>query len=110
MEPKRIARIIGDRWVVVLTGALVGLVGALVFLGLAPSKTTLWQATAALRFDPAEGQTAQALAQELTSARDFAVSVAEETLSQDPTSQISVDLANSKLLFISQGSSELVAR
>jgi len=106
LEPKRIAKIIGDRWVVVLTGALVGLIGALVFLALAPSKTTVWQATAALRFDPAEGQTAQALAQELTSARDFAVSVAEETLAQDPTSQISVDLANSKLLFVSQANSE----
>jgi Mrp family chromosome partitioning ATPase len=106
VEAKRIVKIIGDRWVVVLTGAIVGLIGALAFLAFASPRTTVWEATAALRFDPAEGQTAQALAQELTSAHDFAMSVAEETLAKDPTSQISVDLANFKLLFVSQASTE----
>lgn len=110
METKRIVRIIGDRWGVILVGAIIGLIGALAFNAFTPTKNAVWEATASLRFDPAEGQTGQALAEELSSARDFALFVAEDILAQDPTGQITIDLVNSKLLFISQGATEQEAR
>jgi Mrp family chromosome partitioning ATPase len=110
VEPKRIIRVIGDRWGVVLIGAVIGLLGAVAFLTFASTGTAVWESTAALRFDPAEGQTGQALAEEVSAAREFAVFVASDLLQQDPTSQISIDLAESKLLFISQGATEEEAR
>lgn len=110
MDLRRLTRIISDRWPVFLIGGVVGLLGAILFLTVAaPSGDSSYEATATLRFEPAEGQSIPDLAETLRSAREFAVIAAQEQLSADPTAQITVDLAEAKLNFTSRGTTETEA-
>jgi len=109
MDIQRLARIIRDRWGVVLTGALLGLGGAFLFLTFASSGEAVHEATAPLRFPPAEGVTPQAAAEELGFIHDFALTVVAEALVEDPTSRVDIDVAENQLLFVSQGPTEEAA-
>ncbi len=107
MEINRLTRLIGDRWGVVLIGATVGLLGALIFASLTPSDAeSLYEATAPMRFDPGEGETIPDLADDVREARDFALIAADPLLSSDPTSRITLNLAEARLFFITQGVTE----
>lgn len=110
MDTRRIGRLIRGRWGVVAIGGLLGLVGAFVFLAVADrGAVSLFEATAPMRFDPAEGQTVQDLAPDIRDARDFALIAAADLLAEDSTSQIALDLAEAGLLFIAQDDSEALA-
>lgn len=107
MDLRRLTRIVSDRWPVFLIGGVVGLLGAILFLTVAaPSGDSSYEATATLRLEPAEGQSIPDLAETLRTARDFAVIAAEDQLNADPTAQITVDLAEAKLIFTSRGATE----
>ena len=110
MDLKRLTRVISDRWVIVLIGALVGLGGAMLWVAIAPSAETIYVATAAVRFEPAEGQTPQQVADELNAQRNFAAQLGQDILASDPTAQISIDLSAAELQFIRQGASDAEAR
>ena len=109
MDFQRLSRIVRDRWGVVLTGAVLGLGGALLFVVFASSGESVFQASAPLRFPLAEGQTPQAAAEELVAVHEFALQVAEPMLLADPRLEIRPDLAENRLIFIGQGSTEQAA-
>ena len=110
MDLKRLTRVISDRWVIVLIGGLVGLGGAMLWVALAPSGETVHEATAAVRFEAGEGQTAQQVADALNAQRGLALQLAQEILGSDPTAQIRIDLGASELQFTRQGTSAIEAR
>ena len=110
MDLRRLTRVIAAQWGVVLIGALIGLIGALLFLTLGDqSIESVFEATAPMRFDPAEGQTIPELAHDVAEARDFALIAGEALLRSEPTSRITLNLAEAKLFFIGQGSTETEA-
>ena len=109
MDLKRLTRVISDRWGVVLIGALIGLGGALLWLAFGSTGETVFQATAAIRFDPAEGQTTQQVADELNIQRDLATQLGEDILEDDPTAQIAIDLGTQQLQFTRQGATQAEA-
>lgn len=110
MDWQRLIRVIKDRWVVVLIGAFIGLAGALVFLNIADQEIeSVFEATAPMRFDPAEGETIPDLAEAVREAREFALIAAEDLLRNDPGSRVTLNLAEAKLFFISLESTEAEA-
>lgn len=103
MDFQRLTRVLRARWGVILTGALLGLGGAFLFLTLGGTGEAVYEATAPLRFPPAEGVTPQAAAEELGVIYDFATTVIDDKVKEDPTSGVEMDLVENRLLFISQG-------
>lgn len=104
MDLQRLTRVIRARWAVILTGALLGLGGAFLFITFASTGEAVYEATAPLRFPPAEGVTPQAAAEELGAIHDFAGTVVGDRIADDPTSRVDLDLVENRLLFISHGS------
>ncbi|GIU91947.1 MAG: hypothetical protein KatS3mg011_0853 [Acidimicrobiia bacterium] len=105
MELNRILRILRARWRSLLLLALVG--GALaggITLIVNRSAEPIYQATAPIRFEPAEGQTIADLEQEISEALSVAVFAAQAELTADPTNLIEADAVGGRLLFIAQAS------
>jgi len=110
MEFNRISRVVGDRWVTLIALGLLGLISAVVFTSVANgNRTALFEATAAIRFEPIEGEIIADLADDIEQAQDFAGIAAGDLLQNDPTAIIVEDLAAARLLFIAQGRSEAEA-
>lgn len=100
MDLRRLTRIIAARWGIVLIGALVGLAAAAVFLWLNDDEASaVFEATATVRFEPEEGETFADIADDVQDAQSFALLAADELLAEDPTSQITADLAEGRILF-----------
>lgn len=104
MELKRVGKAVASRWVVVVAISILGVVAALVVTDLNNrNATAIWEATAAIAFDPEEGETIADLGDEIQSARDFAAIAAEDLLAEDPNLEIVANLADARLEFIAQG-------
>ncbi len=100
MEINRLKRVLRDRWLVVLIIAVIGAIGAFAFTGLAnQQRADRWQAEAALKFQPIEGQSLDDLADRVTNEHGFAVIAANELLADDPTASITPDLTGARLVF-----------
>lgn len=106
MELKRLAKALGERWTLVVGLCVLGVVAALVLGSFANrNQAELYEATAAIRFNPNEGETIADLADDIAAAQDLALIAAADLIEADPNLLIVQDLANSRLLFIAEGSS-----
>jgi Mrp family chromosome partitioning ATPase len=103
VELSRLSRAIAARWLTVSLITLLGVVGALAFTMIAnQNQATLWEAQAALRLQPEEGEEVADLAGRLDEAEAIARQSASELLSADSTSEILQDLRSGRLLFVAQ--------
>lgn len=108
MELKRLEKAIADKWGLIVVMALVGVAAALLFSTFsARNQTSLFQAEISVRFVAPEGGTIADLADDLDEAYDTATIAAAELIDADPLDPVIVeDLANARLSFIAQGSTE----
>lgn len=110
MELKRVGKAVASRWIVVVAISVLGVITALVVTELNNrNATALWEATAAIAFEPEEGETIADLGEEIQAARDFAAIAAEDLLSADPDLLIVANLADARLEFIAQGATQAEA-
>jgi Mrp family chromosome partitioning ATPase len=110
MELKRVGKAVASRWVVVVAISILGVVAALVVTDLNNrNATAIWEATAAIAFEPEEGETIADLGEEIQSARDFAAIAAEDLLAVDPDLLIVANLAEGRLEFIAEGATQAEA-
>lgn len=110
MELKRLARAVSERWTLVVGLSLLGVVAALVLGGLANRNSSeAYQATAAIRFNPTEGQTIADLADDIAEAEALAYAAAADLLA-NTESFIAQDLSEARLLFVAQGTSMVEAQ
>jgi Mrp family chromosome partitioning ATPase len=111
MELTRVVKAVGARWGTVLAIGLIG-VGSALSLTLMSnrSENAVILATAAIRFQPEEGQTIADLAPDILDQKAFAIIAAGDLLDKDPNARIIEDLANARLLFEAQGSTEAEAK
>ncbi|MEX2250741.1 MAG: hypothetical protein WD895_01575 [Acidimicrobiia bacterium] len=110
MELKRLLRVLRDRWYVILGVGLLGLLAGWYFTVLAnDNRDAQIQATIAIRFDPLEGQTAEALAVQRDTTLEKARLAAGELLFADPTSIIEIDAITGRLAFRALGNTEAEA-
>ncbi len=110
MELRRLSRALSGRWATVIAIGLVGVIAALAFTSISnrtPGDTVI--ATAAIRFEPDEGQTIADLAPEIEAARGFAIIAAEEQILADPDIVIEADLGGGRLVFTTQAPSQAEA-
>lgn len=100
MELRRLLRVFRDRWFVILGVGLLALLAGWYFTDLTnKNREEQIQATFAIRFDPQEGQTAEALATERDTTLERATLAAGELLLADPTSKIEIDPITGRLVF-----------
>jgi Mrp family chromosome partitioning ATPase len=110
MELNRLKRILRDRWIVVLVIACLGALGAWAFTGLAnQQREARYQAARVLAFQPLEGQSFSDLSDTVEDNYNSAVLAAQELIAEDPTSQITADLARARLIFTALGNTEAEA-
>lgn len=109
MELIRLRRIIRDRWLLLAIGGVLGAASAFIFTAVS-NPSPIFEATAAVRFEPKEGQTFTALGDTVSEAQDFATFAASDILSEEirngeQVSFIIADTTSARLLFVSRGSS-----
>lgn len=103
MELRRVSKAIGGRWATVIAIGLVGVIAALAFTMISNrTQGDAFIATAAIRFEPNEGQTIADIGGVIEDARNFALIAAEEQLIANPDFQILTDLGRGRLLFVAQ--------
>ena len=106
MELSRLSRILQHRWRVVLLLAIIGGAAAVGFTALANvERTGLFEAAIPIRFDPAEGQSIEDVAQVIEDARGLALLAAEDLLSTHSDASIFADTASARLVFVARGES-----
>lgn len=104
MELSRFLRALHDRWRTVVVIAVLGTALAVIFtLVRNRNITPVFEATAPIRFEPAEGETIADLENDLEEALRQAVFAAQEELTADPSLVIQSDTASGRLLFIATG-------
>jgi len=111
MELKRLLRVLRDRWYVILGVGLLGLLAGWYFTNLAnDNRQQQIQATIAIRFDPQESQTAEALAVQRETTLERARLAAGELLFADPTTKfVEIDPATGHLVFRALGTTNAEA-
>ena len=105
MELARIVRIVRARWPVLVATALVGFASGFLFTQIFNDTVEpLFEAAIPVRFDPAEGQTVDDLAQQVETEHGLAVLAAESLLTQYPGASILPDTSSGRLVFTARGS------
>lgn len=106
MEIARVLRIVRARWLVVVAAGIVGLASGFGFTQLS-SDTVLpvFEASIPVRFDPAEGQSFDDVAEQVEDEHGRAVLAADSLLSEYPGASILPDTASARLVFSAHGSS-----
>jgi hypothetical protein len=111
MELNRLARVVRERWRIVVLIAIIGFASAFGFTALANrGLSASYEALVALRFDPGEGETLEDLASEINNSAGLAVLAAEDLLAEyGPTSSIFADTGSGKLFFKAEGDTRELA-
>jgi hypothetical protein len=106
MELNRLLRVVRDRWIFMLVLGVIGAASGWLLVVLNnQSIEPQFQAIAALRLEPEEGETIADLVDELETALQVASVAAEDLTFSQPGSSIQIDPSTGRLLFVALGDS-----